>query len=163
MASDPFRPPETNVDRPDVQRGSAIKAVVLGALTDIGGSFLSGIVFYVLYGIYLGATGNSVEDMAAPFGAAEANNSPMGFLLNLVGCLFSVLGGYVCSRIAKHSEYRLGAILAAVTVCIGFLLMAGGEPDPLTGIYSLLTIASVMVGAHLGARANKRERSAGAY
>ena len=163
MPHDPFKPPVTNVDAPDLQRGSAVKAVVLGALTDIGGSMLSGIIFYALYGIYLGATGNSVDDMAKPFASADASNSPIAFLLNMVGCLFSVLGGYICARIAKHSEYRLGAILAAVNVALSFLLMAGSEPDPLAGIYSLLTVAAVMVGSHLGARTNKRERLAGAY
>lgn len=159
MPNDPFRPPATNVDALDVQRGSAVKAVVMGALVDIGGSMLSGIIFYVLYGIYLGATGNSVEDMGKPFAAADASNSPIAFLLNMVGCLFSVLGGYVCARIAKHGEYRLGAILAVVTVSLGFLLLSGGEPDPLAGIYSLLTVASVMVGSHLGAKTNQRERA----
>jgi hypothetical protein len=120
---------------------------------------MSGIIFYVLYGIYLGATGNSVEDMAKPMGAADAGNSPIGFLLNMVGCLFSVLGGYVCARIAKHSEYRLGAILSAVTVSLGFVLMAGGEPEPLAAMYALLTVAAVMVGSHIGAKANRRDRA----
>jgi len=161
MPHDPFRPPATNVDAPDVQRGSAAKAIVLGALTDIGGSMLAGIIFYLLYGIYLGATGNSIEDMGKPLSMADASNSPMGFLMNMVGCLFSVLGGYVCARIAKHSEYRLGVILAVVTVSLGFLMMAGGETDPLAGIYSLLTVAAVMVGSHLGARTNRRERAQG--
>ena len=159
MAHDPFRPPATDVDAPDVQRGPAVKAIVLGALTDIGGSMLSGIIFSLLYGIYLGATGNSIEDMGKPLSMADANNSPIGFLMNMVGCLFSVLGGYVCARIAKHSEYRLGVILAVVTVSLGFLMMAGGEPDPLAGIYSLLTVAAVMVGSHLGAKTNQRERA----
>ena len=157
--NDPFRPPAANIEARDTKRGSAVKAVFFGALTDIGGSMLAGIVFYMLYGIYLGATGNTLEDMAKPFGGAEAGNSPMAFMMNMVGCLFSVLGGYVCSRIARHSEYRLGAILAAVNVTLSFLLMAGGEPDPLAGIYSLLTVAAVMVGTHIGAKANRRERA----
>ena len=49
--NDPFRPPATNIEERDVKRGSAVKAVIFGALTDIGGSMLSGIIFYVLYGI----------------------------------------------------------------------------------------------------------------
>ena len=159
MPHDPFRPPTTDVDAPDVQHGSAVKAIVLGALVDIGGSMMSGIIFYVLYGIYLGATGNSMDDMAKPMAAADAGNSPIGFLLNMVGCLFSVLGGYVCARIAKHSEYRLGAILSVVTVALGFVLLAGGEPEPLAPMYALFTVAAVMVGSHLGAKINRRDRA----
>jgi hypothetical protein len=50
-------------------------------------------------------------------------------------------------------------MLAVVTVSLGFLMMAGSEPDPLTGIYSLLTVAAVLVGSHLGAKANRRDRA----
>jgi hypothetical protein len=38
VSHDPFTAPSSNVDMPDTARGSAVKAVVLGLMTDIGGS-----------------------------------------------------------------------------------------------------------------------------
>jgi hypothetical protein len=156
--SDPFRPPEANVDLPDVERGSAVKAVVLGALVDLGGSIVASIVFFALYGVYLGATGTQAEELQSTMSSMNGN-SPMGILMNIVGCLFSVLGGYVCARIAKHSEYRLGAILAAISVVLGLLVASSEEANAMIGIYSLLTLAAVLVGAHLGSARNRRDRA----
>ena len=155
--SNPFRPPDSNVDVANVERGSAVKAVVLGALVDLGGSILASIVFFMLYGIYLGVSGAPAEDLQATMGGMTG--SPMGIMMNIVGCLFSVLGGYVCARIARHAEYRLGGIVAAISVVIGLFAAGGEEANALLGIYSLLTIASVMVGAHLGAMRNRREQA----
>jgi hypothetical protein len=155
--TDPFRPPAANVDVASVERGSAVKAVVLGALADLGGSILASMVFFALYGVYLGATGASGEELRTTLGDTSGN-SPMGILMNIVGCLFSVLGGYVCARIARHAEYRLGAIVAAISVVLGMLVAGGEEANALIGIYSLLTFAAVMIGAHLGASRNRHDR-----
>ena len=155
--TDPFRPPAANVDVANAERGSAVKAVVLGAIVDLGGSILASIVFFALYGVYLGATGTQGEEFQSTMSSMNGN-SPMGIMMNIVGCLCSVLGGYVCARIARHSEYRLGAILAAISVGLGLLVAGSDEANALIGIYSLLTFAAVMIGAHLGATRNRREQ-----
>ena len=156
MSEDPFKPPSSDVDVRETKPGSAVKAVVLGALVDFGGSILATFLFYAVFGAYLGATGGSAEELAAA-AAATGTGSPMQIALNMVGCMFSVLGGYVCARIAKHSEYRLGAILSVVTVVIGYVFVGGDDGSGLLAIYSLLTVASVMVGSHLGAIRNRRD------
>ena len=155
MSHDPFTAPSSNVDMPDTARGSAAKAVVLGLMTDIGGSMLSSLAFFMFYGAYLGATGGTADDLMT-LARGNGIDSPMALALALVGCMFSVLGGYVCARIAKHSEYKLGLVLAACSVVAGLSLGGVGEPDPMAGLFSLLTVASVMTGAHLGARGNRR-------
>ena len=154
--TDPFRPPGSNIDVANVEHGSAVKAVVLGALVDLCGSVVASMLFFAIYGVYLGATGGTAEDLGTAMGTAESG-SPMQIALNMVGCMFSVLGGYVCARIARHSEYRLGAILAAITVAVGLVIAGGDDGSGLLAIYSALTIASVMVGAHLGAIRNRRD------
>jgi hypothetical protein len=118
MSHDPFRAPSSNVDVPDTARGSAVKAVVLGLMTDVGGSMLSSLAFFMFYGAYLGATGGTADDLMV-FARGNGFDSPMALALGLVGCMFSVLGGYVCARIAKHSEYKLGLILSACSVAVG--------------------------------------------
>lgn len=156
MSHDPFKAPSSNVDVPDTARGSAVKAVVLGLMTDVGGSMISSILFFAVYGAYLGSTGGTPEDLAE---VAQSNgfDSPMALLLSMVGCLFSVLGGYVCARIAKHSEYQLGMILAACSVVAGYVLGGNSEANPaMTALLSLFTAASVMTGAHLGVLKRRR-------
>lgn len=152
MPHDPFKPPSSDVSVPDIRRGSAVKAVVLGAVTDIVGSMIASFVFFVAYGAYLAMTGNSPDQIGARTGDVGFD-SPVGILVNIVGCLFSVLGGFVCARVAKHSEYKLGGILSAVSVALGVLVSGGAEP--MIALYSLLTIASVMIGIHIGARRNR--------
>jgi len=156
MSHDPFRAPSSNVDVPNTAPGSAIKAVALGLMTDVGGSMVSSLLFFMVYGAYLGVTGGTEEDLMS-MARSNGVDSPMALALSMVGCMFSVLGGYICARIAKHAEYRLGAILAVCSVVSGWLLAGDSEANPaMTGLFSLLTVASVMTGAHLGARANRR-------
>jgi hypothetical protein len=154
--TDPFRPPRTDIDAPDVERGPAVKALVLGALVDFGGSTVASVLFFAMYGAYLGSTGGTAEDLGAAMDASQGQ-SPMQMLLNMVGCLFSVLGGYVCARVAKHAEYRLGAVLAVLTVALGYVIAGGDDGSGLLAIYSALTVAAVMVGSHLGAVRNRRD------
>ena len=156
MSEDPFRPPAADIDVASVERGSPVKAVVIGALVDFCGSILATFIFYALFGAYLGATGGSAEELGAAAAPTETG-SPMQIALNMVGCMFSVLGGFVCARIARHAEYRLGAIMSVITVVIGFIFVGGDDGSGLLPIYSLLTVASVMVGSHLGRIRNRRD------
>lgn len=152
MAHDPFTPPTANVDVPDTRRGSPLRAIVFGIVVDFGGTMVASVIFFVIFGAYLAASGTPAEQ-AADYGLGL--DSPMGLALNMVGCLFSVLGGYVCARTAKHAEYRLGAILAAISVVLGLLLGGDASANAYGLISSLLTVAAAMVGAHLGALRNK--------
>jgi hypothetical protein len=73
----------------------------------------------------------------------------------LVGLGFSALGGYVCARIARRSEMKLGAILAAVSALSGFFL-AGDEQQLGTMLsFTLLGFGAVLVGARLGLAKNR--------
>ena len=156
MSHDPFRAPSSNVDVPNTAPGSAIKAVVLGLMADVGGSMVSSLLFFMIYGVYLGASGGTEDDLMS-MARSNGIDSPMALALSMVGCLFSVLGGYVCARIAKHAEYKLGAVLAVCSVTSGWLLAGDSDANPaMTGLFSLLTVLSVMTGAHLGVRGNRR-------
>jgi hypothetical protein len=77
-------------------------------------------------------------------------DEPAMFALGLiVGLGFSVLGGYVCGRIARRSEYRLAGIQAVLSV---LLTSAFGDSSAELGVDAALTVLSVacvIVGAHL--------------
>ncbi len=156
MSHDPFTPPAANVEAPDLKRGSAVKAVLVGVAVDIGGSTVFGVLFTIAYGIYLAASGQTPEQMQASM-ADIGYDSPLGIVGMIVGCLFSVLGGFLCARIARHSEYRLGAVMCGITLV--FVAFTGFGPNvhpAIAAVLVVLTVASILVGIHLGARQNRR-------
>jgi hypothetical protein len=151
---DPFRPPSSNVEVRRYRRGSAVKALLLGLAVDMGGTFMAGFIATVAIAAFVGGTGGELDDFENVVGGFSYDSGP-GLVLMAIGCFFSVLGAYVCSRSARHSEHRLGAILAAISVLFGVLV--DPQPAVMTTLLSALTVASVMTGTHLGVRANRRD------
>jgi hypothetical protein len=150
----PYAPPEAKLADPAAAPGSPIKAVLLGLGVDIGGSVIATLILAIAYGMYLGTTGASPEEIAA----ASARIPPDSWLFYAsaaAGCAFSVLGGYVCARTAKRSEYTLGAILAVVSSAFG--LWAALDEYSLGTILSLTLagIGAVLFGARLGYLKNR--------
>ncbi len=77
-----------------------------------------------------------------------------------VGLVFSVLGGYVCARVARRSEFKLAGIVAAIGSAIGWIL--GGELPLLLHLFlTCLSVACVMFGAWLSVRSNERRARVG--
>ena len=151
----PYAPPEAAVQDLPPRPGSAFKAIAFGLATDIGGTLLATIIMALIYGAALGAAGVNSEEIAATL-RASATDSWFFYALALVGLGFSVLGGYVCARIARRSEMKLGAILAAASAVSGFFL-AGDEQQQLGTLLSLtlLGFGAVLVGARLGLAKNR--------
>jgi hypothetical protein len=131
--------------------------VTLGLAVDLGGTIVATVILALAYGIVLGASGASAEEIGAlTIGSYTSTDSWFFYVSALVGLAFSVLGGYVCARIARRSELRLGAILAAISAGIGLAL--GGDQTQLGTMISLtlLSIAAVIAGAHAGRARNRR-------
>jgi hypothetical protein len=150
----PYAPPGAALQDLPAKAGSALKAVTLGLLVDVGGTTAGGLLLGILYGIWLAASGMSVEDVAAASEGAM-QQSWMFWISTAMGLGFSVLGGFVCARIARRNEIKLGAILALLSALLGYLLAAGYYE---LGTFLSLTLASigaVIFGAHLGYRKNR--------
>jgi hypothetical protein len=81
---------------------------------------------------------------------------------SIVGASLSVLGGYVCARIARRNERRVAAVQALLVSVLG-ALGGGATLGPLANaVLVLLTFASVMAGGELGRRHNlAKARAAG--
>lgn len=154
-ANNPYAPPDAKLADPAGRPGSPIKAVTLGLAVDLGGTIVATVILALGYGIVLGASGSSAEEIQAVTTNAPTD-SGFFYMLALAGLAFSMLGGYVCARIAKRSELRLGAILAAISAGVG--LAFGGDPSQLGMLISLtiLGIAAVLAGANLGRAKNRR-------
>jgi len=145
---DRFKPPSARVEDRPRGRGSAVKAVVFGLLADVGGTMLFGVVLSIVWGMALAASGQSSQEIEAAF--ANVDNDPLLSTLFLGGgVLCSVLGGYVCERIARRRDYRLGGVLALLSVVVGFALGAPARSAAMTVLLVFLTIGSVLLGTRL--------------
>ena len=153
----PYAPPEAPVRDASAKAGSALKAVGFGLGVDIGGTVLSGLMFGVVYAMVLGASGSSAEEIAATVNNVDTD-SWLFYAGTALGLGFSVLGGYVCARVARRSEYRLGAILAVLSALFGGLI--AGDQYQLGTLVSvtLASIGGTFFGARLGYLKNRGTR-----
>ena len=151
----PYRPPEAPVADQDRPRGSPVKGMVFGALVDIGGTLVAGIVLGVIWSIGLAASGQTAEEIEQ----AVQNPDPtsvVGILGFVIGTAFSVLGGYVCARVARETEYRCAGVVSVASIAIG-LAVGGGQSFAMNVLMVVATIAAVMLGAWIGAQRNARQ------
>ena len=147
----PFAPPQAKVtDAGAKEPGSRIKALVLGGLVDVGGTTLVGIPVVIADG--------SLSGMSRAQVAAEAlqTSTPIFWLLTVLGLFFSTLGGYVCARIAKRDELRLGLLQGSVLALFGFLVGSATHSVVVNLMFALLTLAFVVLGARIGQDRNRR-------
>jgi len=144
--TDPYAPPKAKIASPPQEKSSLAKALLVGATIDIGGSLLVGVVIAV---IYIGVIGT------APQTATDFVHDPWVSIGNsAVGGGLSVLGGYVCARIAKRLELLLGLTLSAISVLVGLLISGSYYSGGMNLLLSVVTVICVMLGAWLGKRKN---------
>ncbi|MCL2075856.1 MAG: hypothetical protein FWH15_05370 [Betaproteobacteria bacterium] len=148
---DSIRPPSTTVEDIDVANGSGIKAVTVGLLVSVGCSILVGTLLGIVYGIVILVQETPKNEVI------EALSNPwMIAATTLIGCLLSVLGGYLCARIARHSEYKFGLILSGIAVISGVFF--GLEYSIFWNVvWALTTWGSIMLGIHLGVSRNRTD------
>jgi hypothetical protein len=153
----PYSAPAAKLADPAPRPGSPYKAVGLGLLTDFGGTFALSMLLTFVYGAMLAGSGVAQEDLEAAIRSASAGDSWYFWAAAIGGCGFSVLGGFVCARVAGQSEYTLGAILAAITLVLGLVIFGdGGQDLGLSIVLNVATVAAIILGAWLGKQRNRR-------
>jgi len=148
MSEDRFKPPAAHVEDPGRGKGSTIKGVVVGLVVDWVSTMLFGVVASIGWGVALGAAGHSPQEIEAALTRADADPLLSATFL-AVGVLCSVLGGYVCERIARRGDYKAGAILAALSAVLGLAMGASSTSVPMLALLIFLTIGSVLLGTRL--------------
>jgi hypothetical protein len=143
-----YQPPTAEVHDQPAAPGSAVKAVSLGLLVDIGGTLLLSVVVFSAYAVVQTGNGMSVEQIEAELGNLPPT-SLFFIVMTLLGCGLSVLGGYVCARIARRRDYRLGVVLGALSTTLG-LLLGSDESAGMLAATALLSFAAIMLGTRLG-------------
>jgi hypothetical protein len=154
VANNPYTPPNSPVGDVAPEKGSPAKAVILGVVVDVGGSFAAGMLLTTVYIAVEMSRGSSEAEVAAAL-TTLSPYSWFGLTGMGLGCLLSVLAGYVCARIAKKDEYGLGAIVAAISVVVALLTGAQQFSAVFNGVLAVLTGASVMIGVRLGFAKNR--------
>jgi MFS family permease len=145
----PYTPPTALVADPPAKPGSPTKAICLGLLVDIGGTILSGTIFGILYAMALTAQGMSPEE--ATTAIQESTQAGWGFAaMSAMGGAFSVLGGFVCARISRRTNYQLGWVMSGISVALGALVGWSSYTLAQHALLASLTAASILFGMKLG-------------
>ncbi len=68
--TNPFAPPASRVKDFTTSRGSPFKAVIVGLVVDFGGTTIAGVLLTIDYGIVLGSSGASADQLGTVRNAA---------------------------------------------------------------------------------------------
>jgi hypothetical protein len=151
----PYRSPSAAVADMDRPRGSPVKGVIYGVLVDIIGTTVATVIIMMLYGVYLGATGGAREEIERAASQFDLT-SPIGIFVTFVGYVFSFVGGYVCARVARRSELKWAAVVAAISAAFGLVMGMQMLSLSMNALFAALAVATVMAGGYAGARRNAK-------
>ena len=148
MSEDRFKPPSSRVEDRPRGKGSAVKGLAVGLLVDIVATMLFSVVVSIIWGFALAAGGRSAQEVEAAFANVERDPLIATVLVG-GGVLCSVLGGFVCERIARQRNYRTGAGLGVASVLVGVVFGAPAASPAMTALLAVLTIGSALLGTRL--------------
>src|SRR5688572_23041980 len=118
MNQNPYEPPRAPLDPRRREPGSIPKAVIVGAVVDIGGTMLGGLIIGLCYSVLMSMQGHSADEIQRALSSFEPW-SGLGILLTVVGVAMSGLGGYQCAVIANRPGYLAPGILSIVSTTFG--------------------------------------------
>jgi hypothetical protein len=138
----------SEIEPKNLKKGSPIKAIAIGLVVDIGGSFLSGFILMIGYGILLASRGLSPQEIEHHLQNLDPY-STFFIITMVVGGLMTILGGYVCARIVNHSEYKFALIFGFVSAAFGHIT-SGSYHSTLDNIsLGIVTMGCALLGAWL--------------
>ncbi|MEJ2591080.1 MAG: hypothetical protein P8178_06735 [Candidatus Thiodiazotropha sp.] len=143
-----YAPPKSDVSVVDGKPGSLLRAVAVGTLIEIVGTFIAGLLIGLVYGVVMASRGVSPEAMQAMLEHLDPG-SGFVWISSLAGALVSLLAGYVCARIANTLSYRPALILAGISCTLGTLTGIGSYAWWFLALLAALTACAVLLGARL--------------
>jgi hypothetical protein len=159
MSENPFEPPESQVpDRPPQRApyGSPMRAIVVGLVIDIGGSIMLNLLLMILYAASLQHDGMTPDQLKYAMEHIPSN-SWAAVSGTLLGACLDVLSGFVCARIVRRDEWRVGGTLAGISaLCTLVISDAGASAVDLTMLLAASTAACTLLGVKYGRDANQR-------
>jgi ABC-type proline/glycine betaine transport system permease subunit len=128
--------------------------MIIGTLVSVGGAYAGNLLLLSVYLIIRFEQGAD-KTQALDALLAQSVFSGLGISSLIVRLVFSVLAGYVCARVAKHAEYRTGAIVAAVSAAFALSNLVWRYGANVKAVLCLATIMCVFVGVRLGVVRNR--------
>ena len=114
------------------------KGVIVGSIVDLALSLGSGIAFGVVLLITHDLAGLPPDEQSAALTELMTKSVTSVVVLALLGCVSSVIAGYISARLAKHDALLNGALASTLcTLLVLYTLISG------TGAISV--IASVLL------------------
>ncbi len=127
-----------------------IKAIVLGLLTDIGGSLLASIIFGTVLVATLVMAGVPSDEIIS------RAQGPIVLIPGLIiGFGFTILGGFVAGRVARQAEVLHGGILGGIDIPFGLVIWSL-SPLWLNILSLIATIPMGMVGGYFAKRGGRK-------
>ncbi|MFQ5946918.1 MAG: hypothetical protein ACE5NC_11855 [Anaerolineae bacterium] len=134
--------------------GISFKAILIGALADVGGSIVTGIVAAAILGISLARQGVPESDIEARLIQTLQNPAVLVGIL-VVGLGFDFLGGFIAGRIAKRGEVMHAGMAGVLALLLALLLFGSDTPMWFNAVAFLLIVPTSM----LGGQAAKQDTS----
>jgi len=125
----------------------SIKGVLIGSVVDITAFS----VFFILVGIVI-----LIHDGRSAHGTFHRRPTLTAILV-ISGLVFSVLGGYLAARVARHDEILNGGFSSFLCVLVSLLQIITGRS---TFVATFLTLIAVPVCGALGGYLRLRQRQA---
>lgn len=152
----PYAPPASDVKTDDARKGAAWLAVLLGLATAYIGALVFGVIFGAVAATMMVGDDGDMEQFTQML---EDPLSPVMMASYLIGALFSILGGYICARFAKHKEMMLGGVMAVFSILVGIFLDDESTGPATNLLLNLVSVATLLLGAWLGMKRNQRQRA----
>lgn len=146
--SNPYEPPRSSLNGRNTEPGSLPKAIAIGLLIDICGTFLLSITALIVYRTVLSLQGYSDQEIQGILEQFEPW-SAFGLFISFLGMLVSAVAGYHCARIANRNTYLAPGILAMISCAFGAAVSAGAYSQVELIVLSGLTVVAVLGGASL--------------
>jgi len=149
---DAYKAPESTVA--EEQKGSKIKAIVVGMLIDYGltivASVVAGVVLSAIF-VNQGVVDSELEQKVTT--ALISHEFPLISYPLIVFCMFaSFLGGYYAAKIANDKEYILAGVLSVMTILLSILNSNAGYSLFESIGYLVVNVAVIFLGAFVHVR-----------
>ena len=128
-------------------RRLSILGVAVGGAVDILATNVASLPIVIYASTQIGLLSIPKAEQTAALMAYLKGNFALYALLTVLGCLCSVLGGYVAALIARRAELLNGAASAFLCVGLGIWTMVQGNEQVPTWLHVLLLPLSPGLGA----------------
>ncbi len=132
----------------------SIKAVFVGWLVDMLGTFIVAGVIGVIAGLMLGASGTTPQQIESELAGATG----LQILSLFVGLFFTGLGGYIAARVGNTSE-MMHAFATGILALLTGILLTAAMPESTSQLprwYQaaswILTLPSALMGGYVRSR-----------